>query len=160
MTTQRTTTIGGEVAADTRAAVTDAVVRSWRNVDIEGGEGAELYYAVDAEFTTPAVSLLGRPDIKEGHAARTASAPRLSRHVVSNLLVDDTGDGRAEARYTLTVYGADGTAPIELKGASAVCDLHDSMSFIDGAWLIVRREIVPVFVAPHNDSIMLRGVSP
>lgn len=148
-----------ETVAGRHGAVADAIVRSWRNVDVDAGRGAEALYTVDGTFVTPAMSLTGRAEIAAGHKARTAGSPRLSRHVVSNMIIEIDAD-TAGAMYTLTVYSADGTPPLELKGASAVCDLFDTMRYVDGAWLIARREIVPVFVAPHNDSVMLRGVAP
>ena len=99
--------------------------------------------------------MTGRDEIVRGYAARQAHGPRLSRHLVSNLVTDHHDDARVTATYALTLFARNGVAPLELGSPSAICDVVDDFVRTGGGWLIRQRVLEAVFVAPENDSVLL-----
>ena len=138
----------------TYVSATDAVHRSWWNVDADFGAGAELLYAEDGVCVMPTMTMRGRDEIAAGYAARQANGPRLSRHLVSNLVVDDE-TGHITARYVLSLFAVNGLAPQAADSPQAICDVVDT--FVeDGSWLVQHRELTTIFVSPTTDSVMLQ----
>lgn len=137
------------------SAITQAVYRSWWNVDRDLGIGSELLYTEDGVCVMPALTMTGRAEIADGYAARQANGPRLSRHLVSNLVSDIVDDDHITATYVLTLYARNGVAPSTLDSASAICDVVDDFVRRRNGWLIERRVLEPVFVAAENDSVLL-----
>ena len=135
--------------------ITQAVYRSWWNVDRAAGVGSELLYTEDGVCVMPALTMTGRDEIVRGYAARQAHGPRLSRHLVSNLVTDHHDDDRVTATYALTLFARNGVAPQELESPSAICDVVDDFIRTGDGWLIRQRVLEAVFVAPENDSVLL-----
>ncbi|MET8427701.1 nuclear transport factor 2 family protein [Nocardia sp. NPDC004860] len=150
-------TNSGHTTLHSRAAIVEAVHRSWWNVDRELGVGSELQFVEDGVCVMPALTMRGRSEIAEGYAKRQANGPRLSRHLVSNLVTATTNTDRASATYVLSLFAANGVAPLEVTSPSAICDVEDRFVLTAGGWLIESRRLTAVFVAPGNDSVMLRG---
>jgi len=140
-----------------RDAIVEAVHRSWWNVDRELGVGGELLFVENGICVMPALLMRGRDEIAAGYAKRQADGPRLSRHLVSNLVAAITDDDRASATYSLSLYAGNGVAPLEVASPSAICDVEDRFVLTYNGWLIERRQLTAVFVAPGSDSIMLHG---
>lgn len=110
------------------------------------GEAAQLF-AADASLTfgpgAPMVGTISGPQIAAAMAARQAQAGVTSRHVLSNALVSDEGEGRAEVRSLLTLFR---TADADLSPiVRSVADVIDACVKQDGAWRIAARQILPVF---------------
>ncbi|WP_103348890.1 nuclear transport factor 2 family protein [Amycolatopsis sp. CA-128772] len=140
--------------------ITDAVHASWWNVDADAGVGGELGYTEDAVCRMPGLIMHGRDDIARGYARRQANGPRLSRHLVSNLVLELRAATEATAHYVVTLYAANGVAPLPFSDPSAICDVVDRFVAARGSWLISSREVTAVFVAAGNDSVLLgRGGS-
>jgi SnoaL-like domain len=146
----------GNDAQRSRDSVVEAVHRSWWNVDRDVGIGSELLYTMDGICVMPALTMRGREEIAAGYTKRQANGPRLSRHLVSNL-VAVIGDEHASAIYVLSLFAGNGVAPLEVDSPSAICDVEDRFVRTDDGWLIEYRELTVVFVAARNDSVMLRG---
>ena len=144
-----------ESSDNTQRSVEKLVVSSWWNTDTEHGEGGERFFHEDATIVMPARTMRGRAEIIEGAKSRLKRGPRLARHLVNNLVVDPRSEDRAVARYVLLLFAKDGIAPLYAQGYSALADVTDECILIDGAWLIERRELRAVFIAPDNDSVML-----
>ncbi len=102
----------------------------------------------------------GREQIAAGYARRQANGPRLSRHLVSNLVTETGQTGRVTATYVVSLFAGNGVAPLEVGSPSAICDVRDELVLADGSWLIAHRRLTAVFVAASNDSIMLQRGSP
>lgn len=136
----------------------DLILDSWHAVDYPGECGVDTHYSADAVFIAPAGTMTGIVEIAAGYAGRSAGPPRLSRHLVTNLIMRPTGNDSMTAHYVLTLFAGDGVAPLPLTGVSAVCDIVDELVDTPAGWLILRRELTPVFVAPENNSAMLHGV--
>jgi hypothetical protein len=143
-----------------RDEVVEAVHRSWWNVDQDLGTGSELLYTEDGICDMPALRMRGREQIAAGYARRQANGPRLSRHLVSNLVTETGQTGQVTATYVVSLFAGNGVAPLEVGSPSAICDVHDELVLADGSWLIAHRRLTAVFVAASNDSIMLQRGSP
>lgn len=143
--------------SEVSGGVADAVARSWSAVDHSDGSQIHEGYLPGAVFSTPAVRLEGHEQLQAGHLARHANGRRLSRHLISNLIVQHASDGTARATYVVTLYSGTGQPPQELTGAQAVCDLVDHWTKTAEGWKIASRELTPVFVSADNDSVMLGG---
>jgi len=137
-------------------AVAGLVHGSWWNVDHEHGSGGEKFFLPDGVCEMPAMTMSGRDAIAEGYAARRAAGDRVSRHLVSNLQVNEQDDSRIVARYALVLYAGHGSLPVYLQLPQAVCDVEDTLTGYDHDLLIVHRRLEAVFVAEGNDSVMLR----
>lgn len=130
------------------------VHQTWWNTDAESGVGGESFFTPDAVIAMPARSMSGQGEIVAGLKARLSRGPRLSRHLVQNLVVDPTAVG-AIARYAILLYAANGVAPMEIPGFQAIADVDDDFVLQDGRWLIRHRRLTTVFTSPASDSIML-----
>jgi hypothetical protein len=144
-------------ASHTRTDIIEAVHRSWWTVDRDLGLGGELSFTTDGVCVMPAITMRGRHEIAAGYARRHEHGTRLSRHLVSNTVVEIGDIDSASARYVLTLFAGIGTAPLEFDAPSAVCDVEDRFRLVGHQWLIEQRELTAVFVAAGNDSVMLRG---
>lgn len=138
------------------AVVEELVLRSWWNVDHEDGRGGERFFTPDGVCEMPAMTMSGRQEIADGYAARQAAGNRVSRHVVSNLLVEAPIGLRVEARYAVAVYAGVGSTPLPLRPPHAVCDVVDHLVRSEVGFLIEHRRLEAVFVAEDTDSVMLR----
>jgi hypothetical protein len=139
----------------TRDDVVETVHRTWWNVDRDLGIGSELFFTDDGTCVMPALTMCGRDEISAGYARRLANGPRLSRHLVSNIVVRIT-DNHATATYVLSLFAGNGQAPLAVDSPSAICDVDDELVLTEAGWLVHRRELTAVFVAASNDSVMLR----
>lgn len=135
--------------------ISKAVYESWWTVDADFGDKAELHFTQDGVCVMPAMTMKGHAEIARGYAARQTNGPRLSRHLVSNLVVTVRDDDRHQAQYALTLYAQSGLSPQPLGPPTAICDVIDTFSFTEERWLISSRILQPIFIAEHNDSVML-----
>ena len=144
------------MAGLSRDGVVEAVNRSWWNVDRDLGVGSEQLFTEAGVCVMPAMTMNGRAEIAAGYAKRQANGPRLSRHLVSNLVIDHPAPARATARYVVSLFAGNGTAPLQVDSPSAICDVQDELVVVEDHWLIEHRELTAVFVATGNDSVMLQ----
>lgn len=139
-------------------AIERLVYQSWWNADAEAGANAENFFCEDALVKMPARTMRGHQEVVQGYKARQARGPRLSRHLVNNLRIDFPAPAVAVAHYTALLYAKNGVAPMEVGSFQAICDVQDDLVLQKGMWLISKREVTTVFIAPDHDSVML--VSP
>ena len=136
----------GAVDAAARQAVEALVHRhAWLIDRGQAGEVAELY-TEDAVLTGIGPEKRGRAAIAAWASAREAMTGRRSRHVQTNLLVEDGGDGLLTGHVTLTLYRHDGEggAPTPM----LVGDYSDRYRLgADGAWRIAERRLTVAFGA-------------
>lgn len=138
------------------SAIVQAVHRSWWNVDQQHGLGNELLYTDDGVFVTRAMTMAGRAEIAHMYSARKANGPRLSRHLVSNL-VTEVVDDYVCATYVIVLYARNGLTPLTLEPPTMIADATDQFVLSQDRWLIRRRTVEPVFVAADNDSVLLQN---
>ncbi|WP_123026548.1 nuclear transport factor 2 family protein [Mycolicibacterium stellerae] len=146
---------GPHVEPSSASALTQAVHQSWWNVDRNHGVGNELLYTEQGVCVMPARTMTGRAEVAEFFAARRANGPRLSRHLVSNLVTDVVDHLNASATYVITLYAQDGEAPLALAPPTMIADATDHFVRDDDRWLIQRRVIEPVFVSAGSSPIPL-----
>ncbi|GAA3543039.1 hypothetical protein GCM10022222_28410 [Amycolatopsis ultiminotia] len=142
--------------SDPNVIAADLVLRSWHNADREAGLGGEEFFTPDGVCEMPARTMTGRAEIAAGYAARQAAGARLSRHLVTNLLIRDTSSDSWEAAYGLVLYAGTGTAPLPLRSPQAVCDVTDRFVRSGTELLIAHRRLEAVFLDEATDSVMLR----
>ena len=89
--------------------------------------------------TTPDTPLVGRDAILQAFQARP---PRLTRHVVSNIMVtvENAGEARAQSLIQLYVEGEEGRAKPPLVG-----EFHDRFVLTAGDWRFRERRGLLVF---------------
>lgn len=137
--------------------VRDLVMNSWWNVDHEAAVGGEYFFTPTGVCQMPALTMSGRDEIAAGYARRQAAGARLSRHLVTNLVVRRTAKGEAQASYVLTLYAGRGQQPADLTQPQAVVDVVDECLVDDDRWLIQHRTLTSVFISTFNDSVMLES---
>lgn len=116
---------------------------------IDNGQAAESadLFAADASLTfgpgAPMVGTIEGPAIAAAMQARQDQAGVTSRHVLSNPIVSDEGEGRARVRSLLTLFRTPDAdlAPV----VRSVADIIDDCVRVDGGWRIAARQILPVF---------------
>ena len=145
----------GRRLGTTTQDVRDLIINSWWNVDHEAAVGGEHYFTSDGVCQMPAITMTGREEIAAGYAKRQSAGARLSRHLVTNLVVHQDDDLHARARYVLTLYAIRGRQPGLLTEPQAVVDVVDQCVHEDGRWLIEHRLLTSVFISASNDSVML-----
>ncbi len=79
---------------------------------------------------------------------RTPAGPPTQRHVISNLLLDFTADGKVGVDFLLTYYMSPKKPPVmDMQGPTAVADCHmDCSRAEDGHWRIASFDSVQSFV--------------
>lgn len=116
-------------------------------IDHEDGRGvAELFttqgsYAVDGVELT----LRGRREIDEFYERRRAAGPRTSRHLFSNLYLQNVDEARAAGTCVLTLHAANGHPPHPLAPV-VVADYADTYVRDDhGVWRFDSRTVTALF---------------
>lgn len=116
---------------------------------IDHGRAAECaaLFAPDASLTfgpgAPQPGTIHGPAIATAMAARQAQVAVTSRHILSNIIVEDEGEGRATMRSLLTLFrtDTDDRRPI----VKSVADIEDAVVKMGGEWKIAARTIQPIF---------------
>ena len=139
--------------------VQELVIGSWWNIDHEAGVGGEQLFTPGGVCQMPALTMSGRQEIGAGYARRQEAGARISRHLVTNLLVDVASDDEAVARYVVVLYAARGKFPATLTEPQALVDVVDDCVRTDEGWRIRHRRLATVFLSDANDSVMLETPS-
>jgi hypothetical protein len=130
-----------------RQAIEVLIARFAWLIDHEDGRGvADLFttqgsYALDgAELT-----LRGRGEIDEFYERRRANGPRTSRHLFSNLHLQNADEARAAGTCVLTLHAANGHPP-HPPAPVVVADYADTYACDDdGVWRFDSRTVTPLF---------------
>lgn len=127
-----------------RLACRDVVERSARCVDDGDADGIAALFAEDGVLQRPSgAALQGREAIRASYAARPAD--RITRHLVTNTVVDLQGSDTAHARSRVLLWSGSSDTPDSPFGRQAqprelVGEFDDLLQRqSDGAWRIVRR---------------------
>ena len=132
-----------------RSEIEALLVRAFWLVD--NGRASEVAdcFVDDGEWTfgpgTPKPGTIAGPEIRAFLEMRQAQAHIVTRHVLSNILLDEVAPGEVAARSLLTLYRSDeGVRPAV---PSAVADIHDVVKRGAGGWKLARRAVLPIFYA-------------
>jgi uncharacterized protein (TIGR02246 family) len=121
---------------------------------VDSGEAARIaeLFTDDGVWTAAdGRSMDGQDQIRAAFTARQALTRRLSRHVITNVLVDVDSDSEASGTACLVNYRHDGTGdPVERPGPARhpkfVGDYHLEFRNLDGEWRIARLRFDLLFL--------------
>ncbi|HVR53914.1 MAG TPA: nuclear transport factor 2 family protein [Pseudorhodoferax sp.] len=133
--------------ASLRAEV-ETLLADWAHaIDSGQAESAAVLFTETAEQHLPQASAIGRAQIAEGLARRQRMAGRTTRHLFSNLRVEqDAGTGLLQAQAVLTLFRSDDAD--RRPCIAMVADLADRYARgADGRLRIAYRQLLPVFQA-------------
>lgn len=123
------------------------VIRSFWLID--HGRAAEVaaLFAPDGALTfgpgAPRPGTIRGPAIAQAMQTRQDDTAATSRHVLSNFLVEPQADGRVVVRSLMTLFrtASDDFSPT----VRSVADLVDTFALQGADWMIVDRQILPIF---------------
>jgi hypothetical protein len=134
-----------------RSELTAFLVELWHDIDHNAGRRASTFFAPDAELRFSDARFHGRDEIARVYADRAARGPRVSRHLVMNLHVLDSGQESVRAISALVLFGDDGEAPRPITSPALVADVIDELERHDDGWLITSRWIKYLFIEPVTE---------
>lgn len=133
-----------------REQLLEVVTALWFDIDQRNGAGASKFFTSDAELRFSERSFHGTAEIDAVYATRAARGPRVSRHVVTNMHVTASDLDAASAVSTLILYAEDGEAPRPSTAPAMVGEVRDEFVRRSDRWLIRRRSIDSLFIAPST----------
>lgn len=120
---------------------------------LDHGELDELVglFTDQAVYTHGQRRSVGREEIRRLFETRAATGVRTVRHLCSGLRIHIDSPDRARGTSTCLTFAFDGPAPVAKAAPHLVADFIDSYERDgSGRWLIARRHIERIFVAPDN----------
>lgn len=130
-------------------ACTAAIQRFSAYVDAGRYDDAAALFAPDGVMQRPQERIEGRDALRQSFRSRPAH--RLTRHVISNLVLDPVDDNTVRALSYVCVFRHLGTPgeplhlPVQARIPETLAEYIDELVRVDGAWLIGRRTVRPVF---------------
>jgi len=120
----------------------------WYDVDFNGGCNAAKFYIASGVFAVGENQFEGRDRITAFYAWRRRRGEASTRHVVSNLIVEQQAADRAKAFGVISIYRGTGRPPFRGKSAPAlVADLvSEWVREEDGVWRYAAHVLHPIFV--------------
>jgi len=114
---------------------------------------AAAQFAPDATWVRHGKTLTGTAEILATISVRPAG--QVQRHVLSNILVTQTGSDQATATAYMTLYrtqtdSPDITLPVKMVGEDGVGEYATSFCRIDGVWLISAHDGWPVMLTKRE----------
>ena len=138
-----------------KLACRELIEQSVRHVDDGDAEAFSRLFTDDAVLVRPSgAALHGREAIRRSYAARPAD--RITRHLVTNVVVAVDEHGRARARSSVLLWSGTTDAPATAFGRPAdarqlVGEFDDQLQRMpDGAWRLHRREARFVLHTPDD----------
>lgn len=138
-----------QVQAADRAAIEQLLVTYYYRLDHEQSDKLAELFTENGVFHLASIGeMKGRRAIADYYAKRPRS--RITRHVMSNLMVDFTSADRAETTHILTYFAGEGPGR-PLASPTNVQDYANTVvRGADGRWLIeLRRPNPPTFSTPQ-----------
>jgi hypothetical protein len=118
----------------------------WHDVDRNGGKNAHLFFSEDGVFDMEERLFTGRRMISEFYKWRRDRGARASRHLISNLNVTVLDDRTAEVEWIMSIYAADGVAPLPSAPPIYMGDVWERcVRDGDGPWQYAHRKLTAVF---------------
>lgn len=122
---------------------TMVMTRFFHHLDRGNYEAVAALMAEDGVWVRQGKELVG-PDAVLG-ALRGRPADFVTRHLLSNLLVEITGDREATVAYELSVYGRKGEEPAH---HMSILTGEDRLLRTEAGWRIQLKKARPVFSFP------------
>ncbi|MGS1008507.1 nuclear transport factor 2 family protein [Achromobacter anxifer] len=111
-------------------------------------EAADLF-AVDGVLQRPDERIEGRAALLSSFKARPVQ--RLTRHILTNVLLEPAGPGRIRAFSYVSVYRHLGqeplppVLPVAARQPETIAEYSDELCLREGQWLLRNRTVRPVF---------------
>jgi hypothetical protein len=141
---------GGRLPQPATAAVLDRVAIENQLVSylyrLDHGFTDQLsdFYSPDGVMDVENVGLLkGRVAVADFYSKR--STTRTTRHVMTNLFVQFTGDGQAKTVHSVLYYASDNASTTQAIPLGVAEFTNYLVRTADGKWLITYRKAAPVF---------------
>lgn len=133
--------------AQDRARIEALLYRSFWLIDHGRAAESAALFAPDGSLTfgpgAPAPGTIRGADIAAAMTRRQAQSGVTSRHLLSNVQIEEMGEDRALMRSLLTLFR---TESDDLRpDVKSVADVEDEMVRQGTEWKIARRTIMPVF---------------
>jgi SnoaL-like domain len=135
-------------------AIQDLEARYWHDVDFNAGRNAHQFFLPDGLMVVGHNRFQGREKIREFYqwrerqAATAISSVKTTRHLISNLIVESSGDRSARVLGIVSFYGATVRPPApQSKPPMLVADLvNECVLDGDNGWQFKSHALQPVFV--------------
>ena len=135
-------------------ALYELEARYWHDVDFNGGSKAHEFFLPDGVMVVGHNRFQGRDKIREFYAwrerqaATAISSVKTTRHLINNLFVESSEQGRAKVLGIVSFYGASVRAPApQSKPPMLVADLiNECVLDADNGWLFKSHTLQPVFM--------------
>lgn len=113
---------------------------------LDGGTLEEFLsiFTEDVAYRSGPRTLAGHDDLRAFFAKR-AEGGRLSRHLMSSLMVERTGPDTARGESKWLVFAGQLPAPAPGTSPYVVADVEDDYLLTEAGWKISHRTITPVF---------------
>jgi hypothetical protein len=129
--------------------------RYWHEVDFNGGRSAHEFFEPNGLMVVGHNRFEGRDKIREFYQWRerqtvnAVSSVKTMRHLISNLLVEPSGQRHARATGVVSFYGAAMRAPVtQSKPPMLVADLiSECVCDEDDRWRFQSHTLRPVFMS-------------
>ena len=138
-------------APSVRVELTALLTALWFDIDHNQGASASAFFTPEAQLRFEEASFRGRAAIEEVYRRRAARGPRLSRHVVTNLHLQEAGENQARGVSTLLLFAEDGHAPSSKTSPLLVADVWDEFERYENTWLIGSRWIRNLFIPEEQE---------
>ena len=117
---------------------------------------AELFVA-DGQYTAPGKEVVGRDAISAAYRDRSARGIRTSRHIFTNLRLQQLANGRVGGTSIMLLFGEDGPPPHPAKplGVTDYDDVY--VCEHDGKWRYASRRVTPLFEDPDRKPVLLQA---
>ncbi|QUT06820.1 nuclear transport factor 2 family protein [Sphingobium phenoxybenzoativorans] len=127
--------------------IEELLYRSFWLIDHGRAEKCAELFTKDGALTfgpgAPSPGTISGADIAISMSRRQAQSAVTSRHVLSNILIEDDGDGKATMRSLLTLFRTESNdMRSEVK---SVADIEDIVAYNGTGWKIEHRTITPIF---------------
>ena len=128
----------------------------WHEVDFNGGQDAHEFFTPDGVMVVGDNTFRSRDKIREFYrwraqqAATSVRTAKTMRHLISNILVESSGEGWASVVGVVSFYGGSPfPASRQSKPPMLIADLANRCVLgEDGAWRFQSHTLKPVFMSP------------
>lgn len=108
-------------------------------------------FCEDAIYTHGERQSCGQNEIRQLFAGRKGAKGRTSRHILSGLRLEITGDFHARGKSVCLTFAENSSPPVTPATPYLVADFDDEYRLCsDGRWRIEKRHIERIFIACEN----------